>query len=71
MYYAEKMVKTWTNGVKTMDFMDKDPVLTTKEAVKYLKISKPTYLNIFALEGSRPSKREMAGGYTDPSYIDF
>ena len=27
-----------------MSFMDKDAVLTTQEGVKYLKISKPTYL---------------------------
>jgi len=27
-----------------MSFMDKDVVLTTREAIKYLKISKPTYL---------------------------
>jgi len=27
-----------------MSFMDKDVVLTTKEAVRYLKISKPTFL---------------------------
>ena len=27
-----------------MSFLDKDSVLTTKEAIKYLKISKPTYL---------------------------
>ena len=49
MYYAEKMVKTWTNGGKIILFMDKDAVLTTKEAVKYLKISKPTYLKYIRL----------------------
>lgn len=27
-----------------MSLQDKDSVLTTKEAIKYLKISKPTYL---------------------------
>jgi excisionase family DNA binding protein len=27
-----------------MSFLDKDVVLTTKEAIKYLKISRPTYL---------------------------
>jgi|MudIll2142460700_1097286.scaffolds.fasta_scaffold06843_4 excisionase family DNA binding protein len=32
-----------------MFFMDKDAVLTTKEAVKYLKISKPTYLKYICL----------------------
>ena len=29
---------------KIMSFMDKDVVLTTKEATGYLKISKPTFL---------------------------
>lgn len=32
-----------------MSFMDKDAVLTTKEAIKYLKISKPTYLKYIHL----------------------
>jgi excisionase family DNA binding protein len=32
-----------------MLFMDKDAVLTTQEAVKYLKISKPTYLKYICL----------------------
>jgi len=27
-----------------MSFLDKDLVLTTREAIQYLKISKPTYL---------------------------
>ena len=29
--------------------MDKDAVLTTKEAIEYLKISKPTYLKYIRL----------------------
>jgi excisionase family DNA binding protein len=32
-----------------MSFMDKDIVLTTKEATQYLKISKPTYLRYIKL----------------------
>jgi excisionase family DNA binding protein len=32
-----------------MSSTDKDEVLTTKEAVKYLKISKPTYLKYIRL----------------------
>jgi excisionase family DNA binding protein len=32
-----------------MPFLDKDAVLTTKEASKYLKISKPTYLKYISL----------------------
>ena len=32
-----------------MSIMDKDVVLTTKEAIKYLKISKPTFLKYIRL----------------------
>ena len=32
-----------------MPFTDKDLVLTTKEAIKYLKISKPTFLKYIRL----------------------
>ena len=49
MYYANKLVKTWKNGIKWTSFVDKDEVLTTKEAVRYLKISKPTYLKYIRL----------------------
>jgi len=49
MFYAAKLVKTWINRAKTIHFVDKDEVLTTKEAVKYLKISKPTYLKYIRL----------------------
>jgi len=36
--------KKWIRKDKIMSFTDKDVVLTTKEATKYLKISKPTFL---------------------------
>jgi excisionase family DNA binding protein len=49
MYYADKPAQTWKKGVKTMSLLDKDSVLTTKEAIKYLKISKPTYLKYIRL----------------------
>jgi len=39
-----------------MPFMDKDVVLTTKEAIKYLKISKPTYLKYIRLGKIRAIK---------------
>jgi excisionase family DNA binding protein len=42
-------MKTETKGVKIMVLMDKDVVLTTKEAIQYLKISKPTYLRYIRL----------------------
>ena len=59
MYYADKPGETWTNmkkGVKTMSLLDKDVVLTTKEAIKYLKISKPTYLKYIFLGRIRAVK---------------
>ena len=59
MYYADKPGKTWTNmkkGVKTMSLLDKDVVLTTKEAIKYLKISKPTYLKYIRIGRIRAVK---------------
>ena len=39
----------WENGAKTMSSLDKDVVLTTKQAIRYLKISKPTYLKYVRL----------------------
>ncbi|MGZ3524733.1 MAG: helix-turn-helix domain-containing protein [Thermodesulfobacteriota bacterium] len=49
MYYAAKSGKVWEKGDKLMPFLDKDAVLTTKEASKFLKISKPTYLKYIRL----------------------
>ena len=49
MCYAVKSIKTREKGVKTMSLMDKDVVLTTREAIQYLKISKPTYLKYIRL----------------------
>ena len=66
-----KSGKVWEKGDKLMPFLDKDAVLTTKEASEYLKFSSPLTSNIFALGGSWLSKQETAGGYTDPSCIDF
>jgi excisionase family DNA binding protein len=42
-------MKSWKKGGKTMSLMDKDVVLTTQEAIQYLKISKPTYLKYIRL----------------------
>jgi excisionase family DNA binding protein len=39
-----------------MSLMDKDVVLTTKEATKYLKISKPTLLKYIRLGRIRAAK---------------
>jgi response regulator of citrate/malate metabolism len=52
--------------------MNQDVVFTTQEAIKYLRISKPTFLKyISALEESMPLKQETAGESTNPNYIDF
>ena len=56
MYYAAKSGKVWEKGDKLMLFLDKDAVLTTKEASKYLKISKRTYLKYIALGRIRAVK---------------
>jgi excisionase family DNA binding protein len=42
-------MKNWRKGEKLMPLMDKDVVLTTNEAIQYLKISKPTYLKYIRL----------------------
>jgi excisionase family DNA binding protein len=42
-------MKSWKKGGKPMSLMDKDVVLTTQEAIQYLKISKPTYLKYIRL----------------------
>jgi len=47
--YAVKSMKAWKKEGKTMSLMDKDVVLTTQEAIQYLKISKPTYLKYIRL----------------------
>jgi excisionase family DNA binding protein len=49
MYLAVKWVKTKKNGGKLMSLMEKDVVLTTNEAIEYLKISKPTFLKYIRL----------------------
>jgi excisionase family DNA binding protein len=42
-------MKAWKKGVKTMSLMDQDVVFTTQEAIKYLRISKPTFLKYIRL----------------------
>jgi excisionase family DNA binding protein len=44
------------NGGNPMPFMDKDLVLTTGEAIEYLKISKPTFLKYIRLGRIRAIK---------------
>ncbi len=56
IYYAFKSEKTRKNGVKIMSLIEKDTVLTTKEAIQYLRISKPTYLKYIRLGRIRAVK---------------
>jgi excisionase family DNA binding protein len=47
--FAVKFGKVRVIGVNFMSFLEKDVVLTTKEAMQYLKISKPTFLKYIHL----------------------
>jgi excisionase family DNA binding protein len=42
-------MKIKTNGGNSMSLMERDGVLTTDEAIEYLKISKPTFLKYIRL----------------------
>jgi excisionase family DNA binding protein len=42
-------MKIKTNGGNSMSLMENDVVLTTDEAIEYLKISKPTFLKYIRL----------------------
>jgi excisionase family DNA binding protein len=44
------------NGGNSMSLMEKDVVLTTDEAIEYLKISKPTFLKYIRLGRIRAIK---------------
>jgi excisionase family DNA binding protein len=56
IYLAVKLVKTEKNGGKLMSLMEKDVVLTTDEAIEYLKISRPTFLKYIRLGRIRAIK---------------
>lgn len=47
--FCLKYMKIKTNGGNSMFLMEKDVVLTTDEAIEYLKISKPTFLKYIRL----------------------
>lgn len=49
IYFAINKGKIKKNGGNSMYFMGKDEVLTTEEAIHYLKISKPTFLKYIRL----------------------
>jgi len=49
MPFAGKPTKTGKNGGNPVSLMDRDKVLTTDEAIEYLKISRPTFLKYIRL----------------------
>jgi excisionase family DNA binding protein len=49
-------MKVKTNGGNSMSLMERDVVLTTDEAIEYLKISKPTFLKYIHLGRIRAIK---------------
>jgi excisionase family DNA binding protein len=54
--FAVKLMKTKKTGGKLMSLMEKDMVLTTDEAIEYLKISKPTFLKYIRLGRIKATK---------------
>ena len=49
MPFAGKPTKTGKNGGNPLSLMDRDKVLTTDEAIEYLRISRPTFLKYIRL----------------------
>jgi len=47
--FCSKLTKMKENGGNSMAMLEKDSVLTTDEAIGYLKISKPTFLKYIRL----------------------
>jgi excisionase family DNA binding protein len=56
IYFAKKCNKIKINGGNSMPLTEKDIVLTTEEAIEYLKISKPTFLKYIRLGRIRATK---------------
>jgi excisionase family DNA binding protein len=54
--FAIKSLKIRTNGRNSMPLTERDAVLTTDEAIQYLKISKPTFLKYIRLGRIRAIK---------------
>jgi excisionase family DNA binding protein len=56
IYFAHKLEKIKKIGGNSMSLIEKDLVLTTEEAIEYLKISKPTFLKYIHLGKIRATK---------------
>lgn len=56
IYFAVKLEKITVKGDNSMLLMEKDSVLTTEEAIEYLRISKPTFLKYIRLRKIKATK---------------
>jgi excisionase family DNA binding protein len=56
IFFALKLKKLKTNKVNSMSLMERDSVLTTDQAITYLRISKPTFLKYVRLGRIRAIK---------------
>jgi excisionase family DNA binding protein len=56
IFIAPKWKKKGLNGSNPMSLMENDLVLTTDEAIEYLRISKPTFLKYIQLGRIRAIK---------------
>jgi excisionase family DNA binding protein len=48
-YFARNSTEVETSGGNSMSLVERDAVLTSGEAIEYLKISKPTFLKYIRL----------------------
>jgi excisionase family DNA binding protein len=53
---AQKLTKQRLNGCNAMSLTERDLVLTTDEAIQYLRISKPTFLKYIRIGRIRAIK---------------
>ncbi len=70
-YLAFKFPKVQTNGGNSMSLTENDLVLTTEEAIEYLKISKPTFLKYIRLGRIRAIKAGKGWRVLESELIRF
>ncbi len=56
IYLAINLLKIIKNGGHSMELMERDEVLTTDDAMRYLRISRPTFLKYIRLGRIRAIK---------------
>jgi excisionase family DNA binding protein len=57
-------------GGNPMLLIERDSILTTDEAIEYLKISKPTFLKYIHVGRIRAIKAGRVGGFFNQNYTD-